>query len=74
MDGFTKNAKTVIPEPESGPGQVRCGIQKYLKLLAPGFRRGDGNRGFSGFYDSVNILRHVFGATLGFRKDSHVRF
>jgi len=45
-----------MPDPVSGTGQARSGIQNVLKLLDSGFRRNDGKENLSTFYEIVNYL------------------
>jgi hypothetical protein len=44
-----------MPDPVSGTGQARSGIQNVLNLLDSGFRRNDGKEIFSIFYESIKI-------------------
>ena len=51
IDSFVKSPKNVMPDPVSGTGQARSGIQNILKLLDSGFRRNDRKWCFLTFYD-----------------------
>jgi hypothetical protein len=42
-----------MPDPVSGTGKARSGIQNVLNLLDSGFRRNDGKENFSTFYESI---------------------
>jgi hypothetical protein len=44
-----------MPDPVSGTGQARSGIQNVLNLLDSGFRRNDGKENFSTFYVTINL-------------------
>jgi hypothetical protein len=55
IDNPVKSLKIVMPDPVSGTGQARSGIQNALKLLDSGFRRNDGKEHFSTFYEFINI-------------------
>ena len=47
-----------MPDPVSGTGQARSGIQNALNLLDSGFRRNDGKENFSTFYEAIIINHH----------------
>jgi hypothetical protein len=53
-DNPVKSLEIVMPDPVSGTGQARSGIQNALKLLDSGFRRNDGKGHFPTFYDTIN--------------------
>jgi hypothetical protein len=53
FDEIAKSAKTVIPDPGSGPGQARSGIQNYLKLL-------DARESFSSWPASAGMTKMEF--------------
>ena len=44
-----------MPDPVSGTGQARSGIQNILKLLDSGFRRNDKKWCFLTFYKYINF-------------------
>ena len=44
-----------MPDPVSGTGQARSGIQNALNLLDSGFRRNDGKENFSTFYEFIKF-------------------
>ena len=49
-ENLVKSLEIVMPDPVSGTGQARSGIQNVLNLLDSGFRRNDGKENFSTFY------------------------
>ncbi|MEA3417652.1 MAG: hypothetical protein U9R02_16165 [Thermodesulfobacteriota bacterium] len=46
-----------MPDPVSGTGQARSGIQNILKLLDSGFRRNDKKWCFPTFYEFISISK-----------------
>ena len=52
-----------MPDPVSGTGQARSGIQNMLKLLDSGFLWNDKKRHFLTFYRSINFVIWEFGFT-----------
>jgi hypothetical protein len=54
-DNPVKSLEIVMPDPVSGTGQARSGIQNALKLLDSGFRRNDGKGHFPTFYDTIKL-------------------
>jgi len=55
IDNLVKSLEIVMPDPVSGTGQARSGIQNVLNLLDSGFRRNDGKGNFLTFYESIHI-------------------
>jgi hypothetical protein len=60
LDNLVKSLEIVMPDPVSGTGKARSGIQNVLNLLDSGFRRNDGKENFSTFYESIilNIVTY----------------
>ena len=58
IDNLVKSLEIVMPDPVSGTGQARSGIQNVLNLLDSGLRRNDGEENFSSFYESINYGFH----------------
>ena len=55
FDSLVKSLGIVMPDPVSGTGQARSGIQNALNLLDSGFRRNDGKENFSTFYEFIKF-------------------
>ncbi|MEA3416495.1 MAG: hypothetical protein U9R02_10135 [Thermodesulfobacteriota bacterium] len=55
LDELIKSPKNVMPDPVSGTGQARSGIQNILRLLDSGFRLNDEKWCFLTFYETINL-------------------